>query len=73
MKVDFDGAIEDYNRALELDPDLFVARYNRGTVNYRMGRFKAAEGDLTEACRAQPDNREFAEGLRACQDEIRKQ
>ncbi|XP_049800769.1 uncharacterized protein LOC126235886 isoform X1 [Schistocerca nitens] len=37
LQVNFDGAIEDYDKAIANDPDLAVAYYNRGTVFYRLG------------------------------------
>ncbi|XP_046990853.1 uncharacterized protein LOC124595963 isoform X3 [Schistocerca americana] len=36
LQVNFDGAIEDYDKAIAIDPDLAVAYYNRGTVFYRL-------------------------------------
>ena len=35
--VDFDEAISDYSEAIELDPKLAVAYYNRGQIHYRLG------------------------------------
>ena len=38
LRVDFDGAIEDYTNALKLDKNFAVAYYNRGQIHYRLGR-----------------------------------
>jgi tetratricopeptide (TPR) repeat protein len=38
LKVDFDGAVEDYNKSIEFNPSLPSAYYNRGTIFYRMGK-----------------------------------
>lgn len=34
--VCFDEAVADYTRAVELDPSLAAAYYNRGTIHYRL-------------------------------------
>ncbi|XP_045599535.2 caspase-8-like isoform X3 [Procambarus clarkii] len=36
MQVCFDEAVEDYTLAIQLDPNLAAAYYNRGTVYYRL-------------------------------------
>lgn len=36
MQVYFDEAVEDYTKAIQLDPTLAAAYYNRGTVHYRL-------------------------------------
>ena len=54
---DFKGAIEDYNKAIEVNPDYTNAYYNRGIVKYTLGNtdeacldwHKASELGLTEA------------------------
>jgi len=35
--VEFDEAICDYSKAIELDPKYAVAYYNRGQIHYRLG------------------------------------
>ena len=37
LQVNFDDAISDYTRAIELDKDFAVPYYNRGQIHYRMG------------------------------------
>ncbi|XP_046990851.1 serine/threonine-protein phosphatase 5-like isoform X1 [Schistocerca americana] len=66
LQVNFDGAIEDYDKAIAIDPDLAVAYYNRGTVFYRLGQFEDALTDMEQAVRLEAKNGEFAEGLTAC-------
>jgi tetratricopeptide (TPR) repeat protein len=66
MQVDFDRAVEDYDRAVELDPTLAAARYNRATIKYRMGKFSEALVDFEAACQMEPNNSEFAEGTAEC-------
>ncbi|XP_049854365.1 uncharacterized protein LOC126335302 isoform X1 [Schistocerca gregaria] len=66
LQVNFDGAIEDYDKAIAIDPDLAVAYYNRGTVFYRLGNFEDALTDMEHAVRLEAKNGEFAEGLTAC-------
>ncbi len=38
LSVDFDGAVDDYNKALEYNVELSSCYYNRGTIFYRMGK-----------------------------------
>ena len=38
FKVDFYGAMDDYSRALEFNPQLTAAYYNRGLIHYRLGK-----------------------------------
>jgi len=73
--VDFDDAIVDYTKALELCPDFAVALFNRGTVLYRLGNLDTALSDLAKAVQLAPENAEFREGLKECQrliSELRK-
>ena len=35
--VEFNLAADDYTTAIQLDPSLDIAYYNRGTIHYRMG------------------------------------
>lgn len=37
LQVNFEDAISDYTRAIDLDNDFAVPYYNRGQVHYRMG------------------------------------
>ena len=45
---DYDGAIADYGRALELDPTLSGVRFNRGNSYFAIGKFEAALQDFHE-------------------------
>lgn len=38
LRVDFNEAVQDYNKALEYDPNFPACYYNRGTILYRMGK-----------------------------------
>jgi tetratricopeptide (TPR) repeat protein len=46
---DYTGAIADFRRALELDPDNVIALYSRGTSLCQVGKFELAEKDLDAA------------------------
>ncbi|WP_343713385.1 tetratricopeptide repeat protein [Inquilinus sp.] len=46
---DFGGALDDYDRALAVDPGLGTAWYNRGLALSRLGRPGDAIGDFTRA------------------------
>ena len=43
-------AIEDYTRAIQLDPDLAQAYYNRGIANGQRREYLLADADFTKAC-----------------------
>ena len=72
LQVDFPGALVDLDRSVSLDPTLSVGRYNRATVNYRMGHFDKAMEDFDAACKLEPDNAEYKEGREACKKEMEK-
>lgn len=48
-QVDFDEAIEAYTLAIARSPAMAVALFNRGQVQYRLGRVDAARADLEAA------------------------
>lgn len=65
-QVDFDDAIADYTKAIELDPELAAAYFNRGTVLYRLCLFEEGLKDLIKSFELDPTNPEFLEGLNEC-------
>ena len=54
-KGDFDRAIEDFNKALELDPNYIGAHYNRGLAYYYKGDFDRAIEDFNKALELDPN------------------
>ena len=54
-KGDFDRAIQDYDRALSLDPKNGLAFNNRGSAYGRIGDFDRAIGDYENSIRLKPD------------------
>ncbi|MCA8938577.1 MAG: tetratricopeptide repeat protein, partial [Planctomycetes bacterium] len=46
---DWDGAMDDYTRAIELDPKYVVAFNNRGNVWWEMGELEKAIADYSKA------------------------
>jgi tetratricopeptide (TPR) repeat protein len=48
-KGDFDGAIADYSKAIELNPKLAVAYSNRGEAKKAKGDQEGADADLAQA------------------------
>lgn len=47
-------AVAEYAAALELDPAMIAARYNRGMCHFRLGRLDEALADLDEVIRRAP-------------------
>jgi len=51
----YELAIADYNKAIELDPNLADAYYDRGISFYEVERFDDSITDLTRAINLNPD------------------
>lgn len=49
QKGEYEEAISNYNRAIELDQNDVVAYCNRGIVKYQLGQYQAAINDFDEA------------------------
>ena len=52
---DLDGALNDFSKALELDPKFAIGYINRGITQFDMQQAKAAEGDFQQATRVAGD------------------
>ena len=50
----YDQAIEDYSRAIGLDPGFAEAYFNRGVSKYELGFYDASIEDLTQAALGKP-------------------
>src|SRR5690606_6553972 len=55
-KGDLDGAIVDYEKALQLNPDLAAAYHERGRALMKRGDIEAALADFNEFARRRPDD-----------------
>ena len=55
QKGDFDRAIEDFNKAIDLKPDYAKAYYNRGIAYGDKGDFDRAIEDFNKAIDLNPD------------------
>lgn len=53
-----DEAVANYERALGIDPDLFLGRLALGELLYKRGELKAAEPHLRKALEIEPDSAE---------------
>jgi tetratricopeptide (TPR) repeat protein len=51
-----DSAIEEFTKAVELDPDYYYAYYNRALVNYQNGELESSLSDYNKAIELHPDN-----------------
>ena len=58
-KDDIQGAIKNYNQAIELKPDYSSAYYNRGIVYVELGEYQSAIKDYTQAIKIAPNNAHF--------------
>jgi len=56
---DYKGAIEDYTRAIKLNPNRAGTYYNRGIAKYNLGDYKEAIEDYTRAIELDPNERLF--------------
>ena len=52
----YEMAIADYNKAIELDPNLADAHYDRGYSFYELGSLEEAIRDLSRAIELNPDD-----------------
>ena len=53
---EYKGAIRDYDRVLEIDPDFADAYYNRGVAKVRLREFQEAIEDFDKAIDSKPDD-----------------
>jgi tetratricopeptide (TPR) repeat protein len=54
---DLDGAVADFDRAIQLDPKFSAAYIDRGIVLYRLQKFERAFADIAQAKRIEKANR----------------
>ena len=52
---DYQGAIKDYNKAIEINPNYSEAYFNRGIVKYRLGDYQGEIEDYNKAIEINPD------------------
>ncbi|MDD9797976.1 MAG: tetratricopeptide repeat protein, partial [Alphaproteobacteria bacterium] len=52
---DYKGAIEDFNKAIELKPDYTIAYDNRGYANSRLENYLQALADYDKAIKLDPN------------------
>ena len=51
----YEGAIEEYSKAIEINPDYVHAYNNRGNIYRRQGEYEKAIEDFSQAIRINPD------------------
>jgi len=51
-----DSAMEEFTRAIELDPEYYFAYYNRALVYYQSGELESSLADYSRAIELHPDN-----------------
>jgi len=47
---DYENAIQDYDRAIQLDPSYASAYNDRGRAYYNLGKYAEADADKAKAC-----------------------
>lgn len=52
----YEQALQDYTKAIELDPGFAEAYYNRGVSHYELGRYAEAIADFTRAIELNPQD-----------------
>ena len=72
LRGKYDIAIADYNKAIELDPQLAVAFYNRGMAYYQKGQYSEAIADFENVVNISADT-ELVNKARHNIDQIRQQ
>jgi tetratricopeptide (TPR) repeat protein len=55
-REDWEGAIESFNRAIQLNPEFAVAHFNRGYVLWEMGDFAAAQDAFDKSLSLKPNH-----------------
>ena len=46
---DYEGAISDYDKAIEINPEYAIAYFNRGVTRYHLDDFEGAVSDYTQS------------------------
>ncbi len=54
--MDYEGAIEDFNKAIELDPEDNYSFYLRAYCYFELGDFESAIDDLNKSIELDQDN-----------------
>ncbi|XP_062606665.1 tetratricopeptide repeat protein 32-like [Saccostrea cucullata] len=62
-RVDFEGAILDYTKSVNVNPKSCITFYNRGTVLYRLSKFDEAISDMKMALNLDPSFEPAQTGL----------
>ena len=65
-KKDYQGAIADYDKAIELNPKDVRAYYNRGNAKYELKQYKEAYCRLRQSHRAKPKICRYLQQPRHC-------
>ena len=55
-KEKYQKAIDTYDKAIELKPDLHIAYYNRGLVKFELKQYNEAIDDFNKAIKLEPDD-----------------
>lgn len=63
MTKRYADAVSDLDQVLKLDPKSFLAYYQRGNLNYRLGNIDAAKADYERMLRENPRSQEAMVGL----------
>ena len=64
------GAIEDFSRVIELNPEYADAYYNRGIVNENLKNYTNAVADFDEAIKLEPSDKAYREARQQAQQKL---
>ena len=72
MMDDLDGALEDYNKTIELNPEYVDAYLNRGCLKRELKDYKGALEDFNKALELNPQFKEAKKGRTLCYFKMKK-
>ena len=58
---DYQGAIADYTKAIEINPHYLIAYHNRGNAKYDLSDYQGAISDYTKSLEIDPQNADVYE------------
>ena len=70
LRKDGDGSLEDFNKAVQLNPDDPIYYYNRGLQYEELGSLSSALADFNKAIELNPDDSDYTEAKERVSEEL---